>query len=151
LWISHKIILKLISVTFVTSTVSQYYVRPSKSVNFSSWFLILFCRRKVHIWLQIFDSANLSCCCPYIHSTNFFIFSYHLAILKAKVSDNVFCLTKTTSLVSCPGQNKRIAPLSFFHGCQATKGLIALTPEVNCDQTAMGFPPSTSAVFLIAK
>jgi hypothetical protein len=31
------------------------------------------------------------------------------------------------------------------------KGLIALTPEVDCDQTAMGLPPVTSAVCLIAK
>jgi hypothetical protein len=33
----------------------------------------------------------------------------------------------------------------------ANKGLIALTPEIDCDQTAMGLPPFTSAVFLIAK
>jgi hypothetical protein len=41
--------------------------------------------------------------------------------------------------VWCPGQNKRIAPLSLFHECRkrATKGLTALTPEVRCDQTAM--------------
>jgi hypothetical protein len=30
------------------------------------------------------------------------------------------------------------------------KGLIASTPEVDCDQTAMGSPPVTSAVLLIA-
>jgi hypothetical protein len=42
----------------------------------------------------------------------------------------------------CPRQNKRIAPLSYFHEChnmrQATKGLTALTPEIDCDQTAIG-------------
>jgi hypothetical protein len=27
-----------------------------------------------------------------------------------------------------------------------TKGLIALTPEIDCDQTAMGLPPTASAV-----
>jgi hypothetical protein len=32
-----------------------------------------------------------------------------------------------------------------------TKGLIALTPEIDCDQTAIGLPPVTSAVFLIAQ
>jgi hypothetical protein len=38
----------------------------------------------------------------------------------------------------------------FFHAChKATKGLIALSPEMNYDQTAMGLPPAT-AVFLIA-
>jgi hypothetical protein len=31
------------------------------------------------------------------------------------------------------------------------KELIALAPEVDCDQTAMGLPSVTSAVFLIAK
>jgi hypothetical protein len=55
-------------------------------------------------------------------------------------------------LVWCPGQNKRIAPLSFLHGCRkkATKGLTVLTPEIDCDQTAIGLPPVTSSVFLIA-
>jgi hypothetical protein len=32
----------------------------------------------------------------------------------------------------------------------ATKGL-AFAPEIDCDQTAMGFPPVTFAVLLIAK
>jgi hypothetical protein len=34
---------------------------------------------------------------------------------------------------------------------KATKGLIALTHEIGCDETAMGLPPVTSAMFLIAK
>jgi hypothetical protein len=29
-------------------------------------------------------------------------------------------------------------------------GLIALTPEIDCNKMAMGLPPVTSAVFLIA-
>jgi hypothetical protein len=35
---------------------------------------------------------------------------------------------------------------------KATKGLIALTPEIDCKKTAaaMGLPPITSAVFFIA-
>jgi hypothetical protein len=33
---------------------------------------------------------------------------------------------------------------------RATKGLIALTPEIHCDQTAKGLPPVTSTV-VIAK
>jgi hypothetical protein len=28
-----------------------------------------------------------------------------------------------------------------------TKGLIALTPEIDCDQTGKGIPPVTTAVF----
>jgi hypothetical protein len=34
---------------------------------------------------------------------------------------------------------------------KVTKGLIAFTPEIDCDQTAMGLPPITSAVLLMAK
>jgi hypothetical protein len=34
---------------------------------------------------------------------------------------------------------------------KTTKGLIALTPEIDCDHTAMGLPLVTSAVLLIAK
>jgi hypothetical protein len=30
-------------------------------------------------------------------------------------------------------------------------GLIALTPERECNKTAMGLPPDTSAVFVIGK
>jgi hypothetical protein len=52
-------------------------------------------------------------------------------------------------LVWCPEQNKRIAPLSLFRGCR--KRVIAFTPQIDCDQTAMGLPPITSAVLLIAK
>jgi hypothetical protein len=33
---------------------------------------------------------------------------------------------------------------------KATKGLIALAPEIDFNKTAMGLPPVTSAVFLIA-
>jgi hypothetical protein len=32
-----------------------------------------------------------------------------------------------------------------------TKGLKASLPEIECNQTVMGLPPLTSAVFLIAK
>jgi hypothetical protein len=57
------------------------------------------------------------------------------------------------SLVWCPGQKKRKAPLPFFHGSweKATKRLTALPPEIDCDQTAMGLPPVTSPIFHIAK
>jgi hypothetical protein len=34
---------------------------------------------------------------------------------------------------------------------KATKGLIAFKPEIDCDKKAMGLPPVTSAVLLIAK
>jgi hypothetical protein len=34
---------------------------------------------------------------------------------------------------------------------KAIKGLIASAPEIDCDQSAMGLPPVTSAVLLIAK
>jgi hypothetical protein len=34
---------------------------------------------------------------------------------------------------------------------KATIELIAFIPEIDCDQTAMGLPPVTSAVFFTAK
>jgi hypothetical protein len=33
---------------------------------------------------------------------------------------------------------------------KAPKGLIALASEIDCNKTAMGLPPVTSAVFLIS-
>jgi hypothetical protein len=33
---------------------------------------------------------------------------------------------------------------------KTTKGLIALTPEIDCNRTAMDLPPVTFAVFFIA-
>jgi hypothetical protein len=55
-------------------------------------------------------------------------------------------------IVMLPEQNKRIAPLFLYMDVEkATKGLIAFTPEIDCDQTAMGLSPVTSAVLLIAK
>jgi hypothetical protein len=42
------------------------------------------------------------------------------------------------SLVRCRVQNKRITPLSVFHG-KATKDLIAFAPKIDCDQTAIGY------------
>jgi hypothetical protein len=54
--------------------------------------------------------------------------------------------------VWCPGQNKRITTLFFFHGCRmVTKGLISLIPEIDCDQMVIGLPPVKSAVYLIPK
>jgi hypothetical protein len=49
------------------------------------------------------------------------------------------CRVCVSRPVSCPGQNKRIAPLSFFHRGKATKGLTSSPPEIECNQT-MGLP-----------
>jgi hypothetical protein len=51
-----------------------------------------------------------------------------------------------------PGQNKRIVSLFFFRGCRK-KPLkeIAITSEIDYDQTAMGLAPVTSELFLIVK
>jgi hypothetical protein len=35
--------------------------------------------------------------------------------------------------------------------CDVTTKELALSPEIDCDHTAMGLPPITPAVFLIAK
>jgi hypothetical protein len=57
---------------------------------------------------------------------------------------SLYYSTLYTVIFSCvvPGKIKII---------KATKGLIAFTLEIDCNQTAMGLPPITSAVLLIAK
>jgi hypothetical protein len=72
------------------------------------------------------------------------------------VTINIACLLEKWYLVWCPGQNKRITPLPFFHVAKAkvekaTKELTALTSEMDSNQMVMCLPPVTSAVFLIAK
>jgi hypothetical protein len=47
-------------------------------------------------------------------------------------------------------QKNSNSPFLPWMPSQATKELTALTSEVDCDQTAMGLPPVTSAVFDIA-
>jgi hypothetical protein len=55
-------------------------------------------------------------------------------------------------LVWCLGQIKRIAPLpSPWMALKTTKELIALTPEMDCDQMAIGLPTAKSASYFIAK
>jgi hypothetical protein len=53
--------------------------------------------------------------------------------------------------VWCPGQNKRIAPLSSMDVVKGDLRIVVFTIEINCDQKAMDLPPVTSAVLLIAK
>jgi hypothetical protein len=48
-------------------------------------------------------------------------------------------------------QNKNNTSLFLPWMTKATNGPIALTPEIDCDQTAMDLPPNTSAVILITK
>jgi hypothetical protein len=48
------------------------------------------------------------------------------------------------------GTEQKNSTSLFLPWILATKVLIALTPEMDCDQTAMGLLPVTSAVFLIA-
>jgi hypothetical protein len=54
----------------------------------------------------------------------------------------------SSCLVWWPGQNNRITSLSFFHGCRKRllyySELIALTPDIDCDQTVIGLPPVRS-------
>jgi hypothetical protein len=56
-------------------------------------------------------------------------------------------------MVPCDVRNRRIDDsLTFFQEYPKRRHrLSALAPEMDCDQTAMGLPPVTSAVFLIAK
>jgi hypothetical protein len=63
-------------------------------------------------------------------------------------------LTIIVSSVSCGVPDKFKKSTSLFlpwMSSLATKGLTAVTPEIDCDQTAMGLPPVTSAVFIIGK
>jgi hypothetical protein len=54
-------------------------------------------------------------------------------------------------LMWCPGQNKRIIHHPFFHGRRKRRLKdIPFKPKIDRDQTEMGLPPVTSAVFLIA-
>jgi hypothetical protein len=56
-----------------------------------------------------------------------------------------FCFSQLVS-----GTEKKIVRIAIFHGFRkkVTKGLIAVTPEMNCAQNAIGLPSVTSAVFL---
>jgi hypothetical protein len=67
-------------------------------------------------------------------------FKFHVS--ESWTATIAFYLDLIALLVSYGVQdNKRIAPLSFCHGCRkkAAKGLIAFTPEIDCDQTAVIF------------
>jgi hypothetical protein len=47
-------------------------------------------------------------------------------------------------------RNSKYLSLASMDIVKAIIGLPALTPEINCDQTAMGLSPVTSAVYLVA-
>jgi hypothetical protein len=54
----------------------------------------------------------------------------------------------TSRVVS--GTEQRIAPFLPWISSKATPVLTALAPEIDCNQTALGFRPVTYAVFHIA-
>jgi hypothetical protein len=68
------------------------------------------------------------------------------APLQTSMYKHIYVIDPLSCLVRCPGQNKRIAPLSFFHGCRKVP-----LPKIDCGQTTMGLSPITSAVLLITK
>jgi hypothetical protein len=59
--------------------------------------------------------------------------------------------TTLSCVVSGTEPNNSFSPLFPWMPWKATKGLIALSLEIDYDQMAMGLPPVTSVVFLIAK
>jgi hypothetical protein len=62
------------------------------------------------------------------------------------------CFVFDKICISCGVQDRiKDSTSVFLPRISATKGLITLTPQINCDQTAMGLPSVSSAVFLIAK
>jgi hypothetical protein len=62
-----------------------------------------------------------------------------------------FSYNLESRVVSGTEQNNRNSPFLTWISQKSTKGLTALTSVMDCDRTAMGLPPATSAVFLIAK
>jgi hypothetical protein len=54
-------------------------------------------------------------------------------------------------VVSGTEQKNSASPFLPWMSEKATKGLTALPPEIDCNQTSKGIPPVMSAVFLIAK
>jgi hypothetical protein len=61
----------------------------------------------------------------------------------------IYSRDKDTRSSVLPGQNKRIAPLSVFHGCRKRRLKDTLTPEIAI-RRRRAFPV-TPALFLIAK
>jgi hypothetical protein len=53
-------------------------------------------------------------------------------------------------MVSVTEQNNSTSPFLPWMSLMASKGLTELTPEAERVQMAMGLPPSTSVIFLIA-
>jgi hypothetical protein len=62
-----------------------------------------------------------------------------------------FPMNIKSRVVSETEQKKSTSPFLLWMSLKATKELTSLTPEMDCDQTAIGLPLVTSAVFLIAK
>jgi hypothetical protein len=54
------------------------------------------------------------------------------------------------SSIVCCGHIERIGERILAKEIYEEQNKNTLTPEIDCDQMAMGFPPATSAVFLIA-
>jgi hypothetical protein len=59
--------------------------------------------------------------------------------------------TYLSRVVSGTVHKNSTSPFLPWMSYKATKGLIALTPEIDCDQKAIGLPLIMLAVFLIAK
>jgi hypothetical protein len=54
-------------------------------------------------------------------------------------------------VVSGTKQKNSTSLLLPWMALKVIKGITVVTPEIDCDQTAIRLPPVTSAVFLIAK
>jgi hypothetical protein len=108
-------------------------------------------KQSLRVSSELNDSRNCNYLSTYLHNCRDFQFPYvHIVAHKM-----IYFLRKMYGFVWSPGQNKRITPLSFLHGYR-TEGLIALTPEIDCNNVltmtaiTMGLPPVTSAVLFIA-
>jgi hypothetical protein len=98
------------------------------------------------------------CAQQYISEADKFVLNiFVIFYLRVGNSKLFFVLIKIKLLkfISCGvldrTKEKHLSLFPWMVKGKATKGLIALTPEIDCDQTAMGLPPVTPAIFLNAK
>jgi hypothetical protein len=92
---------------------------------------------------------------------NIFVCSAVLFCVKNFEADKLYCfcifIGYDAGLMWYPGktrvleQKNSTSPFLPWMSWKATKALTALTPEIDYDQTTMGLPFVTSAVFLITK
>jgi hypothetical protein len=97
---------------------------------------------------KFFKILNLG----YIIGVSVEYYTYFSRLIPERVANLALKATKgLTALGQRPSLWIKHTNISFFYRCRKRRLKYSLTPEMSCDQTAIGLPPVTSAVFLIAK